>query len=39
MLEDGCFRVHGKGGVGPEELMKYVHEASQGTVSIRLRHV
>jgi len=40
MLEDGCLpRVHGKEGVGPEELMKYVHEASQGKVSIRLRHV
>jgi len=38
MLEDGCLPwVHGKEGVGPEELM--IHEASQGTVSIQLRHV
>ena len=34
-LEDGRLpQVHGREGTGPEELMKYVCEASQGTVSI-----
>ena len=34
MLEDGRLPGYMREGAGPEELMKYVCEASQGTVSI-----